>query len=128
VSAAHPIDRNRIYLYGYQGGGTYALALALIDSRYFAAAATNTGVFEPQDFGLFNFASRKMPIGIWVGRPDMSLPKRRQLIRSTRYEFHAHGYPVSFSIAANYDKPGAWPPWDDVELEAWVFLRDSSLS
>ena len=126
VAATHAIDRNRIYLYGYQGGGVYALALTLIDSEYFAATAANAGALRPQDYGLFSLAKRKMPVAMWVGKGDMT--SRPNIATATRDAFRAHGFRVEFTVALNHDKLGYEWSWDDVNWEAWHFLRQKQLS
>jgi poly(3-hydroxybutyrate) depolymerase len=126
VAATHPVDRDRIYLYGYQGGGVYALALALIDAEYFAATAANAGALRPQDYGLFSLAKRKMPIAVWVGKGDMS--PRKNIATDTRNAFRSRGFPIEFNVALDHDKLGYEWSWDDVNWEAWQFLRQKQLS
>jgi len=127
VAATHPVDKDRIYLYGYRDGAAYALALALLDSEYFAASVGNADALGPQDYdGLFALAKRKMPIGIWVGTSYKSSPEN--FATATRKEFETHGFPVEFHVIPVHDKMHFYAYWPDEQLLAWDFLRRTRLS
>src|SRR5450432_971726 len=74
IKANHAVDTDRIYLFGHSAGAVYGLAIALIQSDYFAAAAVHAGTFDPANSELFAHATRKIPIAIWVGSDDQSFP------------------------------------------------------
>jgi poly(3-hydroxybutyrate) depolymerase len=100
VKATHPIDPTRIYLFGNSGGGVYALALALLDSDYYAAVAAHAAAMSPDMYPLFAHATRKMPIDIWVGDRDNEVDL--DTARKTEAEFKSHGYQVKLAILINH--------------------------
>jgi pimeloyl-ACP methyl ester carboxylesterase len=127
VEAMHPVDKDRMYLYGYRDGGAFALALALLDSEYFAASVANADALGPQDYeGLFTLAKRKMPVGIWVGIRYKSSPE--YFATATRKEFETHGFPVEFHVIPVHDRTNPYGYWPDEQLLAWDFLRRTRLS
>jgi poly(3-hydroxybutyrate) depolymerase len=124
IKATHPIDETRIYLFGHSGGARYALALALIDSEYYAAAAVHAGALAPSSERFFALAKRHMPIAIWVGDHDSIFPL--ESVKATRALFDEHGFQTDlFTIpnhAHNYDEVST-----NVERKVWGFLRQTEL-
>lgn len=100
VKATHPVDPARIYLFGNGGGAVYALALALVDSNYYAAVGVHAGALSPELYSLFAHANRKMPIDMWVGDRDNECDP--ETVRKTAAEFQSHGYQVKLSILINH--------------------------
>src|SRR5450432_2409898 len=99
IKANHSVDMNRIYLFGHSAGAVYGLAIALIQSDYFAAAAVHAGTFDPANSELFAHATRKIPIAIWVGSDDQSFLVNAAA--TTKKLFEANGFPVQLSIMPN---------------------------
>jgi poly(3-hydroxybutyrate) depolymerase len=100
VKATHPIDLTRIYLFGNGGGGVYALALVLIDSSYYAAAAVHGAALSPDLYSLFARATRKMPLELWVG--DLDNDSTPEAVRKTGDEFKSKGYQEKVSILIHH--------------------------
>lgn len=124
VGAIHKIDSRRIYLFGHSGGAVYALALALIDSEYYAATAVHAGALSAQNEHLFTYAKRNMPIAIWVGDHDAFFPVDR--VAATKALFDSHGFHVQLNVLANhshdYDEAS-----EKVDRLAWKFFEETEL-
>jgi poly(3-hydroxybutyrate) depolymerase len=124
VKALHPIDENRIYLFGHSGGAVYALAIALIDSEYYAATAVHAGALRPQNYSLFARAKRHMPIAIWVGDHDGFFPI--DSVRATETAFKSHGFDLKLTVMMNrshsYEEVA-----EDVNRQAWKSFSAASL-
>jgi poly(3-hydroxybutyrate) depolymerase len=124
VRAEHAVDDNRIYLFGHSGGAVYALALAVIDSEYFAATAVHAGALSPDRFSSVASAKRRMPIAIWVGDHDIFFPV--DVVKMTKEVFESNGFHVELSILTNEGhnyESGA----GDVNTKAWEFFRRTRL-
>jgi len=124
VAALHPIDPNRIYLFGHSGGANYAIVLALLDSQYFAAVGAHAGSLDPANRNLFQFARRKTPIALWVGDQDPLFPVTTAM--ETRDMFAAHGFPVQLTVIPNHGHfyEAVSQP---VDQQAWEFFRRNPL-
>jgi len=120
VAAKHAIDRSRIYLFGHSAGAAYSLVLSLIDSEYFAAAAIHAGALRLDQYNLFDYADRKMPVAIWVGDRDPNFPL--DLVNATRKEYERHGNPLQLSVIPMHDH-NYYAISDDVDRRAWGFLK-----
>ena len=124
VRAVHPVDDNRIYLFGHSGGASYGLILALVDSEYFAAIALHAGALGPENYGLFKQATQKTPIAIWVGSKDQNFPVEDVL--ATKRAFEAHGFHLDVHVLQgqthNYDNFS-----EELDNYAWTFLKDKKL-
>ncbi len=124
VKATHAIDETRIYLFGHSGGARYALALALIDSKYYAATAVHAGALSPQSVRFFALAKRHMPVAIWVGDRDSIFPL--ESVKATKALFDEHGFQTELFILPNhthdYDEVST-----DVERKVWDFFGKTQL-
>jgi len=120
VAARHAIERSRIYLFGHSAGAAYSLVLSLIDSEYFAAAALHAGALRPDQYNLFDYADRKMPLAIWVGDRDPNFPL--DLVNATKKEFERHGNPLQLSVIPMHDH-NYYAISDDINRRAWGFLK-----
>jgi poly(3-hydroxybutyrate) depolymerase len=124
VAARHAVDPKRIYLFGHSGGANYALALALLDSGYFAAVGAHAGSLDDSNDKLFRYAQRKTPVALWVGDEDPLFPVTT--VKATRDTFAAHGFPVQLTVIPNhrhfYEEDSK-----RVNAEAWEFFRRVSL-
>lgn len=125
MRAIHPVDDSRIYLFGHSGGAVYALALALIDSEYYAAVAVHAGDLHPENYHLFEQATRQMPVAIWVGSLDQNFPVAD--VTETKRAFDAHGFQLELHVlhgeTHNYDNFS-----EELDSKAWNFLEDKRLS
>ena len=124
VASIHPIDRNRIYLFGHSAGAEYALLPAILDSHYFAAIALHAGALQPGYSKLFAYAGRRMPIAIWVGDHDPLFPL--DSVTATKKEFEANGFPIKLSVIPNHDH-NYYAISKDINADAWDFLKEAQL-
>jgi poly(3-hydroxybutyrate) depolymerase len=116
VAAKHAIDPRRIYLFGQSAGAVFALQMACLESEYFAAAAIHAGAVAPGYFSIFDYAARKIPIGIWIGTKDPFFPIAE--VRATAKALESRGIPVSlvelpdhphnFHLVAKETGPKIW--------------------
>ena len=123
VAARHAVDPKRIYLFGHSGGANYALALALLDSGYFAAVGAHAGSLDDNE-KLFRYAQRKTPVALWVGDEDPLFPV--PTVKATRDAFAAHGFPVQLTVIPNhrhfYEEDSK-----RVNAEAWEFFGRNAM-
>ena len=124
VKATHAVDETRIYLFGHSGGARYALALALIDSEYYAATAVHAGALSPQSVRFFALAKRHMPVAFWVGDRDSLFPL--ESVKATKTLFDEHGFQTELFIIPNhthdYNEVST-----AVERKVWDFFRKAQL-
>jgi len=120
VKAIHAVDESRIYLFGHSAGAAYALFLAVIDSDLFAATAIHAGALQACPDGLFEQASRKMPIAMWVGDRDPNFPV--DAVEATRRLYAANGYDIKLNLIPNHDH-NYYVISDQVNGKAWEFLK-----
>ncbi len=120
IKAIHAIDETQIYLFGHSGGARYALALALIDSGYYAATAAHAGALSPQSVRFFGLAKRYMPVAIWMGDHDSLFPLAS--VKATKAMFEEHGFHLELFIIPNhthnYDEVST-----EVDRKVWDFFR-----
>lgn len=99
VSKVHPIDPQRVYLFGEAGGGVYALALGLFDANFWAATCVHQAVIDPSNYSLFQHAPRKEPFQEWDGDQD---PNIAMNVLTNQYQsFKKAGFPYDFKIIQN---------------------------
>lgn len=124
MEAKHAVDRSRVYLFGHSAGAAYALFLAVIDSDLFAATAVHAGSLQANPNGLFEQATRKMPIAIWVGDRDLFFPK--DTVRETKGVFDENGYNVQLSVIHGHDH-NYYDISEEVNAMAWSFLKAAQM-
>jgi poly(3-hydroxybutyrate) depolymerase len=124
VKGTHAIDETRIYLFGHSGGARYALALALIDSEYYAATAVHAGALSPQSVRFFALAKRHMPVAIWVGDRDSIFPL--ESVKATKALFDEHGFQTELFVIPNHTHDYGEVS-TEVERKIWDFLRNTQL-
>jgi len=75
LAESWPVDRRRVYLFGHSAGAKFTLQMALLESRYFAAAALHAGALAPgTESWLPSKASRKIPLYVVTGTEDRYVP------------------------------------------------------
>jgi poly(3-hydroxybutyrate) depolymerase len=125
VKARHSIDESRIYLFGHSAGAVHALVLAIVDSRFYAAAAVHAGALPPgYEKLLFAQADRRMPIAIWVGDKDPLFSI--EAINSTKQQFEANGFQIKLSIIPDHDH-NYYLIASEINQQAWDFLKTARL-
>jgi len=123
--AKHAIDASRIYLFGHSAGAVYALMVAIIDSRFYAAAAVHAGALPPgYESQIVSRADRRTPIGIWVGDRDPLF--HVDAVKATGSLLEANGFPVKLSVIPDHDH-NYYLISDEVNRQAWSFLKKAQL-
>lgn len=124
VAARHSIDPRRVYLFGHSAGAVFALQMAALESEYFAAAAVHAGAVDPQYFPVFDYAGRKIPIGIWIGTQDQYFPL--ESVRATAHALETRGFPVTLTeIPGHTHDYLRFTP--DLNIAIWAFLSAQKL-
>jgi len=124
LKGKYSIDSRRVYLFGHSGGACFALEVALLESRYFAATAIHAGALPSNQVRLIEHAERKIPMAIWVGTRDEFFPL--QAVRGTRDQLNAQGFSVQLTEMPGhthwyYDVAGS------INRDAWEFLKKQTL-
>ena len=118
------IDRRRVYLFGHSAGAGHALAMALLESEYLAGVAIHAGALNQSAFPLLERATRKTPIGIWIGTNDAFFPLK--VVRATRDALKAQGFDPQMN-EMNGHTHWYYDRAPDINKQAWAFLRQHSL-
>jgi poly(3-hydroxybutyrate) depolymerase len=125
VAAAHRIDFRRLYVFGQSGGAVYTLTLAMLESEYFAAAAFHAGGWRrPAEYKVIDFATRKIPIAMWVGDQDEYFSTAS--VHATQHVLTGAGFPAELHLLdgrrhSYKDVPG------DFHDRVWAFLSSHVL-
>jgi len=124
VSAQHPVDPRRVYVFGHSAGAIHGLMLGLLESQYFAAVAVHAGALSPDAYAYADAAPRKIPMAIWIGTQDAFFPL--ETVRATRDALVQSGFTVQFTEMAfhthdYYTRSAA------INKEAWAFLKAQAL-
>ena len=125
VSAQHPVDPRRVYLFGHSAGAGQGLMLSVLESQYFASVAVHAGALNQDAYALADSAVRKIPIGIWVGTNDRFFPVAT--VRATRDLLAARAIPVQLT-----EIPGHTHDYygraADINKQVWAFLKGHVLT
>lgn len=125
VSASHPIDPRRVYLFGHSAGAIHGLTLAVFESQYFAAVAVHAGAL-PSDLYVFaDAAPRKIPLAIWVGTKDALFPV--DVVRATRDALVQRGFPVELTEIQNHTHD-YYSRSAEINKGVWAFLKRQTLT
>jgi poly(3-hydroxybutyrate) depolymerase len=124
VSAQHPVDPRRVYLFGHSAGAVHALILGLLESQYFAAAAVHAGALPPETYQYGARAVRKIPLAIWVGTDDAFFPL--PVVRATRDALTAQKVDIKLTeLAGHTHDYYSRAPY--INQQAWDFLKTHTL-
>ena len=121
VMANHDVDPQRLYIFGHSGGAMYGILLGLLESNYFAAIGVHAGALQQQEYVLINNAQRKIPIGLWSGDWDQSVPIDE--VRKTYEELKRTGFPVEFNPIPKHTHD-YYAMADVINSNVWKFLKD----
>jgi len=124
VSAQHPVDPRRVYLFGHSAGAVHALVLGLLESQYFAAAAVHAGALPPEVYPYIARAPRKIPLAIWVGTNDAFFPLKA--VRATRDALVAEKLDVKLTEIGGHTHD-YYGSASGINREAWDFLKPHAL-
>lgn len=120
----HPIDPQRIYLFGHSGGAIVALYLGLMESEYFAATAVHAGAIRRQDAYFIDKTKRKIPFSLFVGTQDPLFPVRD--LRETRDMLTSRGFSVELTEIKGHDHDyGARST--EINKMIWTFFQKHRL-
>lgn len=125
IRARHPINAQKIYLFGHSGGAIFALTMSLYESQYFAATAVHAGSLYPDTFLLIDLAKRKVPIHIQVGTNDPLFPLAS--VRATRDALNQKEFAVQLIEIPGHDHR-YYDLAPQINQSAWRFLKNQSLS
>ncbi len=114
------IDPDRVYLFGHSMGGYLAYDGAMLESRYFAAAAIHAMGIATDFAWIVDSAERKVPIAIYIGDRDplVSLAS----VRRTRDLLRARHFPLHYRELANHDH-NYYARSSSINADAWNFLK-----
>jgi poly(3-hydroxybutyrate) depolymerase len=125
LAESWPVDRRRVYLFGHSAGAVFTLQMALLESRYFAAAALHAGVLSPgTESWLPSKASRKIPFYVVVGTEDPYFPLAT--VRATRDVLTAAELPVELVEIHGHDH-NYYGKSSRINREVWTFLSGHRL-
>lgn len=118
------IDPRRVYLFGHSMGGYLAYDAAMLESRYFAAAAIHAmGIAREYDW-IVDSARRKVPIAIYIGDRDPLVPLAS--LRRTRDLLLARGFPVHYVELNDHDHD-YYARSQLINADAWKFLKQQRI-
>ena len=124
VATKAPIDGRRVYLFGHSAGAVFAIQMAALESEYFAAACAYAGSIDPNYFGLFDYATRKIPYRIVIGTKDVIFPLDE--VRATRDALKSRNFPVEY-----FEMPGQDHNYlrtaKEINGRAWEFYQRNPL-
>jgi poly(3-hydroxybutyrate) depolymerase len=120
------IDPRRIYAFGQSGGAVYALELAMLESRYFAAVAVHAGAWRsPEEFTIMHLAKRKTPVKIIIGDHDEFFPQTD--VHKTIDLLRENGFPAELDILQDQFHAYTNDNAPAIDSSAWAFLRTHML-
>ena len=124
VRAKHSVDGARLYLFGHSAGAVFALYMAVMESRYFAAVGVHAGAMGEDFYPYLDLAKRKIPITIWVGTEDpyFKLP----MVKATQTELNKHGFDAKVVEMKGHDH-NYYAVSKDLNPKIWDFLRNNKL-
>lgn len=125
VSKVHPVDRQRVYLFGHSAGAGFALQMGLLQSEYFAAVGIHAGAMHPDDDQLTSFAKRKIPFAIVIGTNDSYFPL--EVVRATRDQLVKHGFEVELTELRRHTHD-YYSKAASINEGIWSFLESRSLT
>lgn len=125
LKAKYPINPRRVYVFGHSGGASMALQMSLYESEYFAAAAVHAGALVPAAYPIIAYATRKIPLAIWVGDKDPFFPLA--VVNATHDALGSAGITVQVNIIKNHDHD-YYELAPKINLGVWEFLKQHELS
>ena len=124
IRVQQPVDARRLYLFGHSAGAMHGLAIAVLESEYFAAVAVHAGTLPDQILPFIEQAPRKTPIAIWVGTNDPLFPVHA--VRASQTTLNKQGFAAALTEMPghthNYYNRSA-----DLNRQAWQFMEKHRL-
>ncbi len=125
VKAKHAVNVRRMYLFGHSSGAGFALVMGLMESQYFAAIAVHSSALQRASRDQLLSAPRKIPVALFHGTADATIPVTAG--REARDLLVAHGFPATLTEIIGHDH-NYYQRADEINRQAWTFLRDVSLT
>ena len=100
-----------------------ALEMGAFESNYFAAVAVHAGAIPTEDFGAFDWATRKTPYAFWIDS-DQFFPL--DAVRANRDALKSRGFPVEYTEMLGHDH-NYYSVAKDVNRQVWEFLKPLQL-
>ncbi len=119
VARQYAIDGRRIYLFGQSAGAVFALQMAVLESEFFAAAAIHAGAISSDYFSIFDAATRKIPISIYIGTLDQFFPL--EVVRATSEALKTRGFPLVYKEIPDH-RHSYRAVSGDLNPEIWKFF------
>ena len=101
VAAHHPLDGRRLYLFGHSAGANFALQMAVLESEFFAAAAIHAGAVSSDYFSIFDYATRRIPLAIYIGTQDQFYPI--DVVRAVGEALKKRDFPLVYREMEGHD-------------------------
>ncbi len=124
VSATHAIDGRRMYLFGQSAGAVFALQMAVLESEYFAAAAIHAGAISSDYFKIFDAATRKIPLAIYIGTRDQFFPL--DVVRATIEALKARNFPLVYKEIPDH-RHSYREVSEEINPEIWEYFESHPL-
>ena len=124
VSSRWAIDGRRIYLFGHSAGANFALQMAVLESEFFAAAAIHAGAVSSDYYSVFDAATRKIPLAIYIGTKDQFYPI--QVVRGVSDALKKREFPLVYREIPDHDHNYKLVA-PDINPEIWKFFSENPL-
>jgi poly(3-hydroxybutyrate) depolymerase len=125
VASRYAIDGRRIYVFGHSAGANFALQMAILESEFFAAGAIHAGAVSSDYFSIFDFATRKIPLAIYIGDKDQFYPI--DVVRAVNGALEKRGFTVLYREMPGHDHNyKAVAP--QINEEIWKFFSEHPLT
>ena len=121
VKAKHAVDGRRMYLFGHSAGASFALAMGLAESEFFAAAAVHAARMRPEDQDRLPLVPRKLPIVMLHGTSDTAVPIASG--REARDALLKAGFPVQFHDLVGFEHNSLYTRGEAITRPVWEFLK-----
>jgi len=124
IQSSHTVDPRRVYVFGHSAGASHGLAMAILESEYFAAVAVHAGVVSPPFAPFIERAPRKIPIAIWVGTTDAFFPLTA--VRASRDRLNQHGFNSELTEISGHTH-NYYGRSSEINKAVWAFLEGKRL-
>jgi poly(3-hydroxybutyrate) depolymerase len=124
VQGKYGVDARRVYIFGHSAGAVHGLAMAVLESEYFAAVAVHAGVLTRDFVPYIKRAPRKIPIAIWVGTNDSFFPLKP--VRETRDALNEQGFGAELTEIRGHTH-NYYGRSSEINKAAWAFLQGKRL-
>jgi len=113
-----------LYLFGHSAGALHGLAMAVLESEYFAAVVVHAGTLPDSVLPFVGHAPRKTPIAIWVGTNDPLFPVHA--VRATQTTLNKQGFAAVLTEIPGHTH-NYYNRAPDINRQAWQFLAKQRL-